>query len=121
MEMRTDDEVYSVDNVFLGPPRVTLPWRARYQAYGVFALLAVLILAALNLLGLLAFWPIAYGLLAAVGLTRKITPHITHDTSVRSVITTLFHEVRAPRSPATVRPVVTEMSLRDVHRRPTCP
>lgn len=120
--MRTDDDVYSVDNVFLGPPRVTLPWRARYQAYAVGAVLTALMLAVLNLLGLIAFWPVAYGLVAVIGLTRQITPHITHDTSVKSVLTTLVHEVRAPRSSAKDRrPVVTEMTLRDIERRPTCP
>ena len=30
MLVRTDDEVYRIDSVWLGPPRATFPWRARY-------------------------------------------------------------------------------------------
>ena len=37
MLVRTDDEVYRVDAVWLGPPRATFPWRARYVSYGVVA------------------------------------------------------------------------------------
>ena len=33
--VRTDDEVYRVDSVWLGPPRATFPWRARYVSYGL--------------------------------------------------------------------------------------
>ena len=35
MRVRTDDEVYRVDAVWLGPPKATFPWRARYVAWGV--------------------------------------------------------------------------------------
>src|SRR5699024_11447036 len=35
LQVRTDDEVYRVDAVWLGPPKATFPWRARYVAWGV--------------------------------------------------------------------------------------
>ena len=35
MLVRTDNEVYRVDSVWLGPPRATFPWRARYVSHGV--------------------------------------------------------------------------------------
>ncbi|MFI5752452.1 hypothetical protein ACIBBE_42900 [Streptomyces sp. NPDC051644] len=116
MRMYTDDEVYSVDNVFLGPPRLTLPWRARYQAYAVGAVLTALMLFILNVLGLIGFWPIAYGMLAVIAATRWISPHINHDFTVKAVIVTLANEIRAPRS-TKARSVITPMSLRSIRRR----
>ena len=35
MQIRTDDDVYRVDAVWLGPPKATFPWRARYVSWGV--------------------------------------------------------------------------------------
>jgi len=35
LRIRTDDEVYRVDAVWLGPPKATFPFRARYVAWGV--------------------------------------------------------------------------------------
>ncbi|MFF2902715.1 hypothetical protein [Streptomyces sp. NPDC057966] len=116
MRMHTDDEVYAVDNVFLGPPRLTLFWRARYQAYAVGAVLTVLMLLILNILGLIAFWPIVYGMLGVIGATRWISPHITHDFGVKAAVVTLANEVRAPRS-IKGRRIATTMSLRGIRRR----
>ncbi|MFE0107085.1 hypothetical protein [Streptomyces sp. NPDC059009] len=97
MQMHTDDEVYQVDNVFLGPPRFTFWWRARYQAYAVGGALTVVMLLVLLLLGLLAFWPIAFGLLAVVAVTRKVGTHITYDHGIKDMLTTALNEARAPR------------------------
>ncbi|MET9162069.1 hypothetical protein ABZX56_30475 [Streptomyces parvulus] len=116
MRMHTDDEVYSVDNVFLGPPRLTLPWRARYSAYAVGSVLTVTMLIILSALGLMSFWPITYGLLAVIGATRWISPHINHDTNVRAALTTLWNEARAPRSAAAPAKTV-RMSLTGIRRR----
>ncbi|ORT54195.1 hypothetical protein [Streptomyces sp. CB03238] len=114
--MHTDDEVYNVDAVFLGPPGTRLPWRARYQAYGVGALLTVLMLIALGKTGLMGFWPIVYGMLAVIWLTRKIMPHVTHDHSVKALVRTFFNEVRAPRSKRH-QAVVAVMSASGIRRR----
>ena len=35
MRLPIDDEIYNVNAVWLGPPGKTLPFRARYIAYGV--------------------------------------------------------------------------------------
>ena len=35
MRLPVDDEIYNVNAVWLGPPGKTLPFRARYVAYGV--------------------------------------------------------------------------------------
>lgn len=116
MRMHTDDEVYHVDTVFLGPPGTRLPWRARYQAYGVGTALTVIMLIVLNKTGLMGFWPITYGMLAVIFLTRKIMPHVTHDNSVKALVKTFWNEVRAPRSKAH-KAVVAEMSVSGIRRR----
>ncbi|GAA0617362.1 hypothetical protein [Streptomyces crystallinus] len=116
MQMHTDDEVYAVDNVFLGPPGTRLPWRARYQAYGVGAFLTALLLGLEIQLGVLGIWPIAYGMLAVIFLTRQICRHITYEHGVLALLRTLWNEVRAPRQRSA--PAVTaDMSLPDIRRR----
>ena len=44
MLIRPDDDVYRVDAVWLGPQGFTLPWAARYSAYGIWVILFVGIL-----------------------------------------------------------------------------
>lgn len=39
MQIRPDDEVYRVNAVWLGPRGFTLPWAARYSAYGIWLVL----------------------------------------------------------------------------------
>ncbi|MFJ2819089.1 hypothetical protein [Streptomyces sp. NPDC087294] len=116
MRMDIDDEVYAVDSVFLGPPRLTFPWRARYQAYAIGGVLTVLMLIALSVTGLIGFWPIVYGLITVIGLTRKAGEHITHDFRLRAFGTTVINEVRAPR-PARDEPLTHRVSLRGLRRR----
>ncbi|MFI1831310.1 hypothetical protein ACH41E_33425 [Streptomyces sp. NPDC020412] len=116
MQMQSDDEVYQVDNVFLGPPGTRLPWRARYQAYGVGAVLTIVMLIVLNKTGLMGPWAIAWGLLAVIGLTRLIMPHVTHDNSVKALLQTFWNEVRAPRSTRHGQAVRADMSATDIRR-----
>ncbi|MDJ0345904.1 hypothetical protein QMK19_35310 [Streptomyces sp. H10-C2] len=114
MRMTTDDELYRVDDVFLGPARQTLPFRVRYRAYGIGGGLYALVLALEIWTGLIGFWPAVYGLLIVVWLTTKAMSHIDHDRTVKSAVTTLIHEISAPRTPrrpdaTTTRPTLTEV------------
>ena len=43
MRLPVDDEIYNVNSVWLGPPGRTLPFRARYVAYAVGAVVFVLL------------------------------------------------------------------------------
>ena len=43
MRLPVDDEIYNVDAVWLGPPGKTLPFRARYVAYAVGAVIFLLL------------------------------------------------------------------------------
>jgi hypothetical protein len=98
MRLPVDDEIYNVNAVWLGPPRNTLPWRARYVAYGVGLVVFVLLQAVERRLGIgLGFFSMAYSLLATVGLTRLILGVVDHDRPLGSVLAAFAHEVDAPR------------------------
>jgi hypothetical protein len=130
MRLPVDDEIYNVDAVWLGPPNKTLPFRARYVAYAVGALVFVLLQILERRLGIgLSFFSLAYSLLATVGLTRLILSVVDADRPLGSVLTGFAHEVGAPRQrtkptvglirPARVRAVPTRPSRaqRKVARR----
>jgi hypothetical protein len=98
MRLPVDDEIYNVNAVWLGPPRNTLPWRARYVAYGVGLVVFVLLQVVERRLGIgLGFFSLAYSLLATVGLTRLILSVVDHDRPLGSVLAAFAHEVDAPR------------------------
>ena len=98
MRLPVDDEIYNVNAVWLGPPRNTLPWRARYVAYGVGLVVFVLLQAIERRLGIgLGFFSLAYSLLATVALTRLILNVVDHDRPLGSVLAAFVHEVDAPR------------------------
>ena len=121
MRLPVDDEIYNVNAVWLGPPRNTRPWRARYVAYGVGLVVFVLLQAIERRLGIgLGFFSLAYSLLATVGLTRLILSVVDHDRPLGSVLAAFAHEVDAPREatkgtdytyrPARVRAVPARLS-----------
>jgi hypothetical protein len=98
MRLPVDDEIYNVNAVWLGPPNKTLPFRARYVAYAVGALVFVLLQVIERRLGIgLGFFSLAYSLLVTVGLTRLILSVVDADRPLGSVLTGFAHEVGAPR------------------------
>lgn len=110
MRLPVDDEIYNVNAVWLGPPNKTLPFRARYVAYAVGALVFVILQVIERRLGIgLGLFTLAYSLLATVGLTRLILSVVDADRPLSSVLTGFAHEVGAPREStkpraATIRP-----------------
>ncbi len=87
MRLPVDDEIYNVNSVWLGPPNKTLPWRARYVAYGVGLVVFVLLQMVERRLGIgLGFFSLAYSLLATVGLTRLVLVVVDHDRPLGSVV-----------------------------------
>jgi hypothetical protein len=121
MRLPVDDEIYNVNAVWLGPPHKTLPFRARYVAYAVGALVFVVLQVVERKLGIgLGFFSLAYSVLATVGLTRLILSVVDSDRPLSSVIAGFAHEVGAPREqtkptmghihPARVRAVPTRLS-----------
>ena len=121
MRLPVDDEIYNVNAVWLGPPDKTLPFRARYVAYAVGALVFVLLQIIERRLGIgVGFFTLAYSLLATIGLTRLILKVVDADRPLGSVLAGFAHEVGAPRErtkptvgvmhPARVRAVPTRLS-----------
>jgi hypothetical protein len=97
VRIRTDDEVYRVDAVWLGPPRATMPWRARYVAWGVGVIVFLLVLTVERRLGIDLFWSIAWGIVATIVLTRMITSKISHERPLSAVSAMWLRELTAPR------------------------
>ena len=97
MRIRTDDEVYRVDAVWLGPPRATMPWRARYVAWGVGVVVFLVVLTVERRLGVSLFWSVAWGVVMTIVLTRLICSRISHERPLTSVTTMWVRELTAPR------------------------
>ncbi len=98
MRVRTDDEVYRVDAVWLGPPKATFPWRARYVAWGVGIVVFLLVTAVQRQVGFgFDFINTGWGFVVTVALTRFICTRISHERPLSSVLTMWVRELTAPR------------------------
>lgn len=98
MQVRTDDEVYRVDAVWLGPPKVTFPWRARYVAWGVGVLMFLVVLTVEKQLGFgIGFFPLAWSLVITIGLTRLVCSRISHERPLSAVLSMAGRELTTPR------------------------
>lgn len=96
--VRTDDEVYRVDAVWLGPPRATFPWRARYVAYGVGLLVMLLVMFVQRRLGIgLDFFSVAWALIITVAATRLVGQRIDYERPLGQVVSMFWNEVTGPR------------------------
>jgi hypothetical protein len=96
--VRTDDEVYRVDAVWLGPPRATFPWRARYVSYALGLGLMILVMFVQRRLGIeLSFFSVAWALVITVLLTRLIGNRISFDRPIEQVGMLFLHEISGPR------------------------
>jgi hypothetical protein len=97
VRIRTDDEVYRVDAVWLGPPKATFPWRARYVAWGIGTVIFLLVLTVLRNIGIGLFWSISWGMVGTIGLTMLICSRISHERPLGAVLAMWVREVTAPR------------------------
>lgn len=98
MLVRTDDEVYRVDSVWLGPPRATFPWRARYVSYGVGLLVMILIMFVQRRVGIgLDFFSVAWALVLTVLATRFLGKKIDYERPLSQVAELFRHELTGPR------------------------
>ncbi|MDN5749819.1 MAG: hypothetical protein L0H64_15080 [Pseudonocardia sp.] len=96
--VRTDDEVYRVDSVWLGPPRATFPWRARYVSYGVGLLVMILVMFVQRRIGIgLDFFSVAWALVVTTVATRFLGARIDFERPLGQVLTLFGHEVTGPR------------------------
>ncbi|MGH3873312.1 MAG: hypothetical protein ACRDSR_17695 [Pseudonocardiaceae bacterium] len=104
MRIRTDDEVYRVDAVWLGPPKATFPWRARYVAWGVGMVVFLVVLGVERQLGIgFGFFSTGWALLITVVLTRLIGSRISHERPLTAVVAMWLRELTAPRKNTAAR------------------
>jgi hypothetical protein len=116
--LRPDDDVYRVDAVWLGPQGMTLPWTARYTAYGIWLVLFASVLLIEAILPMRVSIPPVWEVVITVLATYALTGVIDHERPVRSVIQLLRAELSAPRSarfPAPVRFTPSRVRLRESH------
>ena len=115
MRLRPDDDVYRVDAVWLGPRGMTLPWSARYSAYGIWLVLFVGVLVLEAVLPVPVSMPPVWEFVLSVLATYAVTGVIDHERPLSSVWQLLRVEVSAPRAPRQARPI--RMSLNRVRVR----
>lgn len=103
----TDDLLHRVDRIYLGPPGKTAPFKIRYTAYGVGAL--VFVTTTVFLRGLLSIpWTSSSTLILfaiTIFITGRLMQFITGDVTVLSVLTAAKNDLVAPRPPKTGSPV----------------
>ena len=107
MRLRPDDDVYRVDAVWLGPRGLTLPWSARYSAYGIWLVLFVGVLLVEAVLPMRVTVPPVWELVLTILATYALTGVIDHDRPLVSVWHLLKAEATAPRRRQPVRPTRT--------------
>ena len=110
MLVRPDDEVYRVDAVWLGPQGLTLPWTARYSAYGIWVVLFVGVLLVEAVLPMRVSIPPVWELVLTILATYALTGVIDHDRPLVTVWQLLRWEFAAPRAPRADKPVRTDAS-----------
>jgi hypothetical protein len=104
MRLGHDDSLHSVDDVFLGPPSWSFPFRVRYRAYGVGFVVFIALLSLERAGGVgFSFGSLAWGLLLTVAITSGLMQLVTHDRPLRSVAATFWSELTGPRPPSAER------------------
>jgi hypothetical protein len=104
VRIRTDDEVYRVDAVWLGPPKATFPWRARYVAWGVGIVTFLVVLLIERRIGFgFSFFSTAWAVVITIIVTRMICKRISHERPLGAVAVMWLRELTAPRRAPQVR------------------
>jgi hypothetical protein len=98
LRVRTDDEIYRIDAVWLGPPRATFPWRATYASYLLGFLIFIAVLFVQRRLGI-AFniFPTAWALVITVFLVRVVSRKVNYEKGVVQLFEHFWYEVTGPR------------------------
>lgn len=117
MRSRSDDDLYAVENRYLGPPGRPVPWQARYRAYGAWVcwLLPLTVLRqTVGVLPGLLGWAVV-GVLA-VGGARLTMRVVGPERPAGAVVRMFLAELAAPRSrEAPVRTFVADPRHVQVH------
>lgn len=98
MRVRTDDEIYRIDQVWLGPPRATFPWRATYASYLTGFLIFIAVLFVQRRIGIrFDILPTAWALVITVALTRLIARKVNYEKGVVHLFEHFWYEITGPR------------------------
>ena len=97
VDINSDDVMYRVDSVWLGPPKATFPWRARYVSWGVGLTSTLLVLGILRLWLPFGFFLLGWSLVIGVGITRLVGTKLTHERPLRDVARMAVRELTTPR------------------------
>ena len=118
MRVASDDDVYRVNAVWLGPRGLTFPWTARYLAYATWLVtfLVVLLIEAV-VPPLHVSVPPVWEFSVTTLLTYAVMSFVDHERPVRAVWQTFVADLGAPRPPGKSRPTRMLTKVR-VHVRP---
>jgi len=99
MQLVDDDEVYEVDQDYLGPPGRYIG-RFKYRSLMVFPVLFILATIAARQLGVgLGLFSLAWTGVLAAWVTRQVISRVTYERPLGSLFATFWHELSAPRLP----------------------
>lgn len=96
--LNDDSEVYQVNNVWLGPKGTTLPFRARYSAYGVGFLIFLSILFIEHRIGMhLSFFSMTVAVMGTLVATRYLMRLVSFERPLSTLAASFWHDLTAPR------------------------
>lgn len=99
MRLPDDDELYEIDETYLGPPGRYLG-EMRHRTIFAFLVIAPVSMVALRQVGMpLTLLTVGLWLLAALWASMTVADHTGRDSSAMAAGVTLWHEVTAPRPP----------------------
>lgn len=99
MRLPDDDEIYDVDQTYLGPPGYYIG-RLRYRMIAVTPVMVLLGLAFLIKTGIgFTLLSVALTVLIALRLSQWIVDKTTHERPIGVLMTTFWHELTATRLP----------------------
>lgn len=98
MRIQTDDDVYRVDAVWLGPPRLTFPWRVRYVAYALGLAVVIAVMTVQRWLGIgFGIFSSAWALVVAVAVVRTVGRQVDDERPLGPSVRAWWIDVRTPR------------------------
>lgn len=100
MRLPDDDELYRVDQTYLGPPGRYIA-AMRHKAIFAFLVIGPVSAVVLHKIGVpMTLLTVGLWLLGSVWAAMKVADHIGAETSAGALVATLWHELTAPRPTA---------------------
>lgn len=99
MRIETDDELYRVDAVWLGPKGFTFPWRIRYVQWGIAFVTFFALLTLVREFFPFGFFTVAWTIVGTVVITKAVSAFIDAERPIGQMISLTAAELVAPRGP----------------------